>query len=71
MRYDQLMSFGWKYLIELAFVWAMITGVVVVGANEGWNRWVTVPAAIAGAAMLLGVLWLCLPKQGEAVEEIR
>ena len=71
LRYDQLMSFGWKYLIELAFVWAMITGVVVVGADQGWNRWVTVPAAIVGGAMILGVLWLCIPRRGETVEEFR
>lgn len=71
LRYDQLMSFGWKYLIELAFVWAMITGVVVVGADQGWDRWITVPAAIVGGAMILGVLWLCIPRRGETVEEFR
>ena len=71
LRYDQLMSFGWKYLIELAFVWAMITGVVVVGAEQGWDRWITVPAAIIGGAMILGVLWLCIPRRGETVEEFR
>jgi NADH-quinone oxidoreductase subunit H len=71
LRYDQLMALGWKYLIELAFVWAMISAVVVVGANEGWNRWITVPAAIIGAALVLGVLWACIPRRGETVEEIR
>ncbi|HEX5096166.1 MAG TPA: complex I subunit 1 family protein, partial [Acidimicrobiia bacterium] len=38
LRYDQLMSLGWKYLIELAFIWAMVSAVVVVGADQGWNR---------------------------------
>ncbi len=71
LRYDQLMALGWKYLIELAFLWAMISGVVVVGAREGWNRWVTVPAAVAGAGIVLAVLWACLPRRGEPVEEIR
>ncbi|MFA5882425.1 MAG: complex I subunit 1 family protein [Acidimicrobiia bacterium] len=71
MRYDQLMSLGWKYLIELAFLWAMISAVVVVGADQGWNRWVTVPSAIVGAAIVLSVLWACIPRRGESVEEIR
>ena len=71
LRYDQLMSLGWKYLIELAFVWAMISAVVVVGADQGWNRWITVPAAIVGAGMVLAVLWACIPRRGEPVEEIR
>jgi len=71
LRYDQLMSLGWKYLIELAFVWAMVSAIVVVGADQGWERWITVPAAIAGAAIVLFVLWACIPRAGESVEEIR
>jgi len=71
MRYDQLMSLGWKYLIELAFLWAMISAVVVVGADQGWNRWITVPSAIVGAGIVLSVLWACIPRRGESVEEIR
>lgn len=71
LRYDQLMALGWKYLIELAFVWVMVSGVVVVGADQGWNRWITVPSAIGGAAVVLAILWACIPRRGEPVEEIR
>ena len=71
LRYDQLMSLGWKYLIELAFVWAMVSAVVVVGADQGWNRWITVPSAIVGAAIVLFTLWACIPRVGESIEEIR
>ena len=27
LRYDQLMSFGWKFLIEIAFLWVMVSAV--------------------------------------------
>jgi NADH-quinone oxidoreductase subunit H len=71
LRYDQLMNFGWKYLIEIAFVWVAISGVVVVGTDQGWSKWITVPSAVGGAAIVLGVLWLCVPRRGELIEEIR
>jgi NADH-quinone oxidoreductase subunit H len=71
LRYDQLMALGWKYLIELAFVWAMVSAVVVVGADQGWNRLLTVGSAIGGALVVLAVLWACIPRRGESVEEIR
>jgi len=30
LRYDQLMDLGWKYMIEIAFLWLMVSGVVVI-----------------------------------------
>ena len=39
MRYDRLMSLGWKYLIEIAILWVLVsTAIVVVAADEHWNR---------------------------------
>ena len=35
LRYDQLMDLGWKCLIEIAFLWVMVTGVVVVAQGPG------------------------------------
>ena len=49
LRYDQLMDLGWKWLIELAFLAVMVTAVVIVARDQGWNRWVAVPAAFGGA----------------------
>ena len=71
LRYDQLMSFGWKFLIEIAFLWVMVSAVVVVGKEEGWQMWVVLPAAVAGAFLVGGVLYLSVPKKRELVEEIR
>jgi len=71
LRYDQLMNFGWKYLIEIGFVWVAVSGVAVVGADQGWEWYTYVPAAVVGGLLVLGLLWMCNPKRGETFEEIR
>jgi NADH-quinone oxidoreductase subunit H len=70
LRYDQLMDLGWKVLIEAAFLWAMVTGLIVVGRNEGWNLWIVTPAAALGALLVYGILMLCVPRRDE-IEEIK
>jgi NADH-quinone oxidoreductase subunit H len=70
LRYDQLMDLGWKVLIEAAFLWAMVTGLIVVGRSEGWNLWVVTPAATVGALLVYGLLMLCVPRRDE-IEEIK
>jgi NADH-quinone oxidoreductase subunit H len=71
LRYDQLMGLGWKYLIEIAFLWVMVSAVVVIGKEEDWSMWIVVPAAIAGAVVVGGVLYASVPKRNEVLEEIR
>ena len=71
LRYDQLMSFGWKFLIEIAFLWVMVSAVVVVGKEEGWAMYVVLPAAVVGAVIVGVILYLSVPKKRELVEEIR
>jgi NADH-quinone oxidoreductase subunit H len=71
LRYDQLMSLGWKFLIEIAFLWVMVSGVVVVGKDQGWSNWIVLPAAIAGAAIVGFTLYLAVPKKSELLEEIK
>ena len=71
LRYDQLMGLGWKLLIETAFLWVMISGVVIVAKEEGWSMWIVVPAAIVGAVMVGAALYLSVPRRDELVEEIR
>jgi NADH-quinone oxidoreductase subunit H len=65
MRYDQLMDLGWKYLIEIAFLWLMVSGIVVIGRQEGWNLWIVVPAAAVGAVLVYLVLFASMTKPGE------
>ena len=62
LRYDQLMDFGWKFLIEVAFLWVMVSALVIVARDQGWSLWIVVPAAAVGALAVYGVLYLCMPK---------
>ncbi len=56
LRYDQLMAVGWKYLIEIAILWALVAAAVVVGREEDWNLWAVVPLVAGGALLAYGVL---------------
>ncbi|MFN8034969.1 MAG: NADH-quinone oxidoreductase subunit NuoH [Acidimicrobiia bacterium] len=71
LRYDQLMNLGWKFLIEVSFLWVMWSVVVQVGRDEDWNTWATGIGAGLGAVALYAVLYLCIPRRGELLEEIR
>lgn len=71
LRYDQLMDLGWKWLIELAFLWIMVSGTIIVGRDQGWNLFLVVPASVVGAIAVLGLLRLSMPKRSEFLEEIR
>ncbi|HEY6316806.1 MAG TPA: NADH-quinone oxidoreductase subunit H [Acidimicrobiia bacterium] len=70
LRYDLLMDLGWKVLIEAAFLWAMVTGVIVVARDRGWDLWIVTPVAAAAALLVYGFLMLCVPRRDE-IEEIR
>jgi NADH-quinone oxidoreductase subunit H len=71
MRYDRLMAIGWKFLIEIAILWVLISASVRVAKDQDWNVFLVgfIAAAICGAAY--GVLFLAMPKSGEQLEEIR
>jgi NADH-quinone oxidoreductase subunit H len=71
LRYDRLMAIGWKYLIEIAILWVLVSVAVVVAREEGWNVALTAAAATAATLVAYGVLWLAIPKPGEQVEEFR
>jgi NADH-quinone oxidoreductase subunit H len=68
-RYDKLMDLSWKVLIEAAFLWAMVTGVIVVAHDQGWNLYLVVPVAAVTALAVYGFLMACVPSRDE-VEEI-
>jgi NADH-quinone oxidoreductase subunit H len=69
LRYDQLMDLGWKVLIEVAFLWIMVSGVIVIAREEDWNMVAVVPLAVAGALLVYGALYLSMPKRDELLQE--
>src|SRR5258706_5488048 len=62
MRYDRLMALGWKYLIEIAILWVLVSSALVVGKQQGWNPWLTAPITAVVALLAFLTLYLALPK---------
>jgi len=71
MRYDRLMSLGWKWLIEIAILWVLVTATVQVAMVEDWNRLLAASIAVIAAAAAYAVLYASMPKSGEQIEEFR
>jgi NADH-quinone oxidoreductase subunit H len=69
MRYDKLMALGWKYLIEIAILWVLVSTALVVGKQEGWKPVIVAPVSAAIAILAFFTLYLAIPKAGEHVEE--
>ncbi|HEX9123688.1 MAG TPA: NADH-quinone oxidoreductase subunit NuoH, partial [Actinomycetota bacterium] len=53
IRYDRLMSLGWKLLIPVGLVWILATGAVVVLPDVYGRRAVLIGAAVAVGAVLV------------------
>jgi NADH-quinone oxidoreductase subunit H len=71
IRYDRLMSFGWKWLIEIAILWVLVTATVQVANVEDWNAFAAAAIAVVIAVAAYGVLYAAMPKSDELIEEIR
>ena len=60
LRYDQLMDLGWRWLIPVGFLWIGVAAVYRVAQDKHWDLWVYA-AAPAGALLVGGFLWACMP----------
>lgn len=63
LRYDQLMDLGWRVLIPASILWLAAVAVFRVGSDEGWPVAVTLPCVVGGALLVMGFLWLSMPKR--------
>ena len=63
------MALGWKYLIEIAILWVLVSTALLVGRDQGWHWYIVAPVSAAIAIAAFGTLYLAMPKQGEYVEE--
>ena len=72
MRYDRLMALGWKYLIEIAILWVLVSAALVVGARRGLER-LARRADRGGhrARSRSACSTSSMPKAGEQLEEFR
>ncbi len=58
IRYDRLMSFGWKFLIPFGLLWVLATGAVVVLPDVyGKGTLFTGVLIVAGALFVVLLLW--------------
>lgn len=58
LRYDQLMDLGWKALIPLALLWALVLATIDVFRDRGWEGWESAFVALIAIACTLPFLLL-------------
>ncbi|WP_419551227.1 NADH-quinone oxidoreductase subunit NuoH [Candidatus Poriferisodalis sp.] len=73
LRYDQLMSLGWKVLIPVMLFWLMFLGLRQLANEEGWSQiWTLIASAIGfaiGWALLSAALRAAKRNVGDVTDE--
>jgi NADH-quinone oxidoreductase subunit H len=57
LRYDQFMALGWKLLIPMSLVWALIAAAIRTLRNQGYQHWTSL---LVGASIVFSVVLLAL-----------
>ncbi len=72
IRYDRLMSFGWKFLIPIGLLWVLATGAVVVLPDVyGRGALLTGALIVVGAILVASLLWPLFAPARQATGETR
>lgn len=69
LRYDQLMDLGWRILIPAALLWLGAMSVFRVADDQDWPIAVTLPAVVAGSGLVVGFLYLSMPRRDPVVRK--
>jgi NADH-quinone oxidoreductase subunit H len=68
LRYDQFMALGWKLLIPVSLIWALIAAAIRTLRNQGYPHWTPV---LVGASIVVTVVLLYLLQRPFSNREIR
>lgn len=69
LRYDQFMSFGWKFLIPISLVWIVAVATLRVARTEGWLESDNVPIIIGVAVVLVLAMFFIGGGDGKAGQD--
>jgi NADH-quinone oxidoreductase subunit H len=70
IRYDRLMSFGWKFLIPFGLLWVLATGAVVVLPDVyGRGALLTGALVVVGVILVASLLWPLVAPGRQPAEE--
>ncbi len=71
VRYDRLMTFGWKILIPVGLLWVLATGAVVVLPDVYGRRAVLIGGlAVVGAVLVVSLLWPLIASGRQTAPEL-
>jgi NADH-quinone oxidoreductase subunit H len=68
LRYDQFMALGWKLLIPVSLVWALIAAAIRTLRDQGYPHWTPL---LVGASIVVTVVLLYLLQRPFSNRQIR
>jgi NADH-quinone oxidoreductase subunit H len=69
LSYDALMSFGWKVLIPVAFIWIAVTGVMGVVGTDNLRGWLFAAAGVLALLLVVTAVGGAIAGRSRTVSE--